>query len=279
MNSRVENGSCIWNTKEEILRDIAGDTELDAEITAQESEDYVEYCTDSVHRISVPERDSIDRIKNILIADEKVRDYINMDKLAEFVWNCIDVNALAVVRNITLLWNEPAKYRFFIGLTDEDFIEWGCSPARAAMIQELDCEDDEYGYEIGLDGDNELLGITWTEQSSVIINVSALVNTCHELVSRYGGDFWDEFKRSLISTLLHEFRHLVYEVNDFLDKSAIPSMYPKYPEFGRTEFGVEEYGNKECEKLLWNPKARPYIDGLTTDYGREEREPFQHFEF
>ena len=272
MNSRIENGKLtiidssipddgtkINPTKDDIITEVnhwlnEGDIDEIFEVT----KDYISYAGGddgySERIIYFSETDSVERIKNSMIYDDEVATYINPDKIAEFIYNCIDVNALASVKHIAFLWDKP------IYDDNGDIEDYEVSHARKQLMQRVTDGCDEYAYEVGLG----VLGITWIERSTVIINVSELVKSSYD-IARDMPFVYDEystlteaeylFKTGLIQTICHEFRHLFYEVNEFTPLDGNNN----YHAWGCLEESVEDYGNEEAEKLLRNPAAADLV--------------------
>ena len=204
MNSRLEKGNMTYDTKDKIINEV-NSWLSNGEIASiyDINDKYISYeSTDGLsifeRRIYFPETDNVNRIKEIMVYDDKVKEYINPDKLAEFIYNCIDVNALAVAKGIAILYDEP------ILDFDGNIEDYEKTSGREALMNLLTDGCDEYAYEIGI----EQLGITWVEHSAVLINVGELVKTSKEISDEYGDDFKDVFEEGLIQTICHEFRHL-----------------------------------------------------------------------
>ena len=196
----------------------------------------------------------MERIKTDIIYDEKVTDYIDIDKLAEFVYNCIDVNSLAVVNKLVLLYDEEDTYN---------------TKARKEMVE---LTGDEYGYEIG---EGDLLGVNWVERSMVIIRVDNLLEESKKCAEQKAYDlyidcedgewkefFEDIFREGLIQTLCHEYRHSLFELNYIAVNEN--NEYGYYPREECREENVEDYGNFEAERILHDARLndRQYIYGL-----------------
>lgn len=258
MNSRIENGQMTLNSKEAVVSEVKQWlANGDIEEIYEETDKYISYPTDDGMMIAermiwFPETDSLQRIKDILLFDEKAKELINPDKVAEFIYNCVDVNALAVVNHIAFVYNE------------EDEL-----PDDSCRYELEERTGDEYACEIG----SEELGIVWVERSAVIVNVSNLVETSREIAEDnaefYGtsakSEFNRTFKEGLVQTIEHEFRHLVYECNEFT-----PLGSTDYPHDGGLEKNVEDYGNREAENLLRNPKAHSYIKEMIKQPKKEK---------
>lgn len=185
-----------------------------------------------------PDADNAENIRSRIIADDKVKELINLDALAEFLYNHIDVNSLMVLDNLALVCDENP---------DE------ISKARKKLEN---VTGDEYAFEICSDE----LGITWVERQSVIINVSNLIASS-EKISREPENYLSSdviFREGFIQTLCHECRHLFYECNEII---PIGNDTP-YPALDGVEDAVEEYGNSEAERLLHDKEARELINQI-----------------
>lgn len=260
MNSRIENGQMTLNSKEKIIAEVnQWLAEEEIEEIYEETDKYISYPTDdgmiiAERTIWFPETDSLQRIKDIMLCDEKAKELISPDKVAEFIYNCIDVNALAVVNHIAFVYD------------DEDGL---LSDSCRHELEER--TGDEYAREIC----DDTLGITWVERSAVIINVGRLVETSEEIAEDnaifYGtsvqSEFGETFKEGLVQTICHEFRHLFYECNEYT-----PLGSPEYPHEGGTECFVEDYGNNEAINLNHNPIASKLIDAMIANNQEKQKE-------
>lgn len=262
MNSRIENGSMTLNSKKKIDETV-GKWFQDGEISDvyEVTEHYIAYeSEDEITRecrIYYPEADSAKRIRSEMVFDKKVLDFINPDALAEFMFKCIDVNALAVLQGTALLYDEY----------DED----GCrklTEGRSQLMYTTGGGGDEYAMEICSE---HQLGIMWHEYSKLIINIRALEETSIDIAKEdaalYTGSennwpqyFAENFQRGFLQTILHEMRHLFYASNEFT-----PVGNESYPEDGELEQHVEAYGNLETELLETNRKALPLIHAVFAD--------------
>ena len=182
-------------------------------------------------------------IKKRVVADPEVTNYLNLDKVAEFIYQYIDANALMVMDRIAFLWD---TYDEFDCLQDN-------SEARGELAS---LYNDEYAYEIG-EGN---LGITWVEHGAVIVNVANILKSAKEIAAE--PDEWHSeetlFREALIQTICHECRHLLYECNEIIEIGEGTS----YPEDGGMEYAVEEYGNDEADRLLHDKSARRLINAM-----------------
>lgn len=290
MNSRIENGTLEMNSRETIIRNVmewcvAEDVELDDDSKAfffdgeeaakpEGADDYISYWADDglieyERKIYFPENDTLDKFKQRLIYDEKVREHVDPDAVMEFIYNCVDLNALSSVQHIALLYDEPIR--------DEngEIEDWKETAGRQELMDRASDGCDEYAMEVGL----EQLGINWVERSAVIINIEQLVKTSEELAEDIYGDknvgYDDFFREGLVSTICHEFRHAVYDINETVYKDGSDHRYPRD---GGLEENVEAYGNREMEMLMINKQARGYIDKMfdvKCDIQRRERRPHE----
>lgn len=250
MNTRFENGTA--QTADELREEIHLMLENGSiETIEEETEDHISYFTGYETRtVHFPECESAARIKNAFIADEIVSKYIDLTAFSKLLYNHIDINALMPLENIVLLYD---KY-------DE---EGELVPQRARNTL-YDMYGDEYAFEVG----ESNLGAVWVELSTVIINVSEILKTATELwrakdvYQPVGMEEWnnkdDVFKDIFISTVCHEFRHLLYECNELV---RIGEGTP-YSETGHLEEEVEAYGNSEAYRLLQTNSSRTLIDNI-----------------
>lgn len=68
--------------------------------------------------------------------------------------------------------------------------------------------------------------------------------------------------------ICHEFRHAVYEFNEVTPKNGVDE---RYPANGGLEENVEDYGNREAEKLMFNKEANKYISAMFQINGTEQK--------
>lgn len=277
MNSRVENGTAP--DKSHIiraLRSLVFEEEADLDDSSKmyffdgiedakpcDADTCIRYiCYQSDYSVTgrcvyFPETDTLDRIKNALVFDEKVKEYLNPDAVAEFVFNCIDMNALLSVENIALIWDEPVY--------DEDGEIKDYQPSEAR--NKLEDLYDEYAQEAGLG----ILGLNWVDASTVIINVSELARVSREIAEQdaldwygdadeWGREFDEEFRRAVLQTLVHEFRHAVFDITDVI-RYGEGTLYPAWKE-GHEEEAVEQYGNDTAENILRDSRFKPYINAM-----------------
>lgn len=254
MNSRIENGTTAWKSRKDVEDELQHIYNTTDEIDyIKLGSDRIEYClNDGLHsnKIIVFD-DSSEKLSKRMVYDEKVCDYLEPDKVADFIYNCIDINAVSSVKSVALLWNEPVYD------SDGEIESYTASDARKQLMDLLDTYD-EYAYEVGIGIDGEpLLGICWVEHSTVIINVDAIVKAAEEEAEIYGEDFLENFENALVSTICHEFRHAAYDFSEFTELGT-----KEYPKDGGIERNVEDYGNREAMKLLHNKDAFPYIDAM-----------------
>lgn len=269
MNSRIENGKLTFDVspantgkteKEKLIAEVKswGETEDTVNVLGI-NDKYARYEVDDYdgdhyeRKIYFPETDSVDRIKQALVYDDDVKQYVDPDAVAEFIYNCIDINALAAVQHIALLYDTSAP--------------GSETKARKTLHKRT---GDDRAFNIGLNYKTPLLGVNWSDQSAVIIFIDAIAEAAKEIaeifaLDNYGDaeewrkEFPQEFEIALVSTLCHEFRHAVYGLNEFTNKDGDD---PRYPLSGWRENQVESYGNSECEALRNNPKAQTYIDKM-----------------
>jgi len=268
MNSRIENGEMSLRSKEEVLNQVYTwlDEDESIEEILEETDAYVSYFVDDFERsIYFPEKDSVDRIKKAMCYDEKVKAFVDPDKVADFIYNCIDVNALACVEHIALLWDKPAFDK------DGNIEGWEETEGRKQLMENVG--DDEYALCVGV----EALGMNWVERSVVIINISELVKSSEEIAEIYASDYYTNmesefpmvFEEALVQTICHEFRHSIYDMNEFT-----PLGSEEYPYDGGLEENVEDYGNDEAYALMRNEKATPYIESMF-QFDRELRREYE----
>lgn len=253
MNSRIENGTMVFSSKEEVMKWLAD--EKMKEIYESDGNHIAYFNGETERKIFYPETDSTKRIRESICFDEKVTDYLDIDKTAEFISNCIDVNAIAATDTVALLWDEPI---YDENGDIEDYRE--DTKGRTELMDRTDATD-EYVLEVARD----LLGCNWTEKSAIVVNVGELVSVAKEIAEECDRDFDEVFKEAVVQTICHEFRHAVYEMTDFLPETE------NYPADGREEYEVEQYGNLEADFLMHNANAIPYIEKMFSPMEQKQR--------
>lgn len=178
-----------------------------------------------------PERIDRNHIKDHMLMDMKVRELINKEVLLDFLCNEIDKNALAVCEYIVLIYD------------DEDEV----SQSRKKL-------QDEYGDEYALYACEDLLGLTWIDRQTIFINVSAIERVNNEIPDNDETDLLI----GILSTIFHEFRHLIYECHELLQFNS-----DSFPSTGGFEEEVEEYGNIHAEAIY-----HKYQNLLNKDYNK-----------
>jgi hypothetical protein len=201
--------------------------------------------------INFSEAESPERIKRDTLWDKKVEEYIDIDKFSEFVFNCIDRNAVQSFSKIALIWEEilPWDERDNRDLYDPE-------PTSSAVRNTLEKETgDFWAYEIGYGS----LGAAWVEQNVVVINVSDIMRTAKELSEREDiyHTFGEIFQDCFIQTAVHEFRHLIFECNPLTEE-----LRELYPENDRKEEEIEEYCKLETDFLVSNKSTNKYVGAI-----------------
>lgn len=260
MNSRLENGQAAWESREALVKEIEGYLEEgDIEDIYAITEDYIAYesydgMMASERRLYFLENETPASVFGRMCFDEKVLEHISPEGVADFIFNCIDVNAVAAVRAVALVYNEA--------IVDEygDIEEYEPSAARSVLNDMVADGCDEYAYEVGIQDGEPTLGITWVERSAVIINVDAVVASAKEIAADLDREweFDGIFREAFVQTLCHEFRHAVYDLNEFIEVGNNPA----YPADGGLEDAVEAYGNAEAERLMCDGAAMGYVAGM-----------------
>ena len=153
-------------------------------------------------------------VKDMMLADNKVRECMDISRLSKFIAEEIDINALIVCDRIALIWDD--------------------NEGHSDVRDELELiHSDEYAQYVAED----MCGTTWVERQVVVINVREIAAVCDAMNLTC-----DDFARGVISTLLHEFRHLLYECNEMIEFGE------EYPADGGGEDEVEWYGNCMAEQ-------------------------------
>lgn len=165
-----------------------------------------------------PEHFTENSILERMLWDAEVSRHFDIDRIAEMIECTVDRNALAVCNAIAFVWDGAD----------------GNSRVRDGLESEY---SDEYAQYIGEDS----CGITWVERQVIVINMRVIWEIANEM---HQTGF--ELALGVMSTIYHEFRHLLYECNELIGDS--------YPEEGRIEENVEEYGNCCAENYVYEYK-------------------------
>lgn len=169
-----------------------------------------------IRRYYYPEEIDKNHIRSHMLMDAKVSNLIHTDVLLDFLTNEIDKNALSVCECIAFIWDE------------EDNI----STTRQKLA-------DDFGDEYALYACEDTLGLTWTERQIILINVGLIYQINNEII--YNDE--TDLLLGILSTIFHEFRHLLYECHELLELGP-----DSYPYDGGEEIAVEDYGNSHAEK-------------------------------
>lgn len=172
-------------------------------------------------------QNTLDAIKIRTMYDKDISNLIDIDKLCGFISKYVDENSLVCMKNICFIY-------------DNEHIEEDCSSVRDNLYEKY---SDEYAYYIC---EEDMLGITWVERQTVIVNVSELIKISIDIAEDPYEYRTAEsiFKEGLLQTIFHECRHLLYECNDFIDFQNDFN----YPLNGGTEEAVEDYGNSLADQ-------------------------------
>lgn len=166
-----------------------------------------------------PEKIDRQHIRNILMYDKEVAEHINIESLIDFLLAEIDKNALSACQYILLQWEDDDGY------------------SKAAQ-EFYNRTDDEYAV-CALEN---IIGLTWVERQSVLINVRKILEVSDEFEDELS---YEDFKLGFLSSLFHEFRHLLYECHELIKIGT-----DEYLQDGGIEEYVEEYGNTNAERTL-----------------------------
>ena len=192
------------------------------------------------HTIYFNETDSLERIQNAIMFDEEVKKYLNPETVAELLYHCVDRNSLMVLERFVLTYDD---------LNEEEQL-----PETSVRLQLKKELGDDYAEEVGLGS----LGINWVERQFVFINVKDILDCAKEIASE--PDEWlseeNIFRDAVMQTIFHELRHTVYENNEFIQMDRCSP----YPQEGKEEFEVEEYGNAKAIAVYGVAEAHPYLN-------------------
>lgn len=147
---------------------------------------------------------------------------INKRILAEYLWNVCDRDAFLTLNEIVVIWSEHFE-------VDEDFTD-----------TELKRLQEEYADDYALSLSDGFLGMFWFERNIVVINMGEIVRTSAKIVEENKDlhdavfSFEHQILVGLLTTAIHELRHLQLDGNIFLPED-------KYPLALADEYAVEEY--------------------------------------
>lgn len=186
---------------------------------ARQTDTYMEFFNEynqKVYTYNYAEHYTLDKVKEIILVDEEVKQYVDVELFAEYVYKYADRNALSICENICLVWD---------GITEDEQEEH----ISAVRKQLADDYGDDYAYEVGAG----LLGVMWNERNTVLLIVSQMVES---LYSEVCSNIRQGVRECLYITLHHEFRHLVYDCAEVLTGEDTV-----YDEQGGKEKNVEQY--------------------------------------
>lgn len=177
--------------------------------------------------------DTPESIAGRILTDPEIDAFLPKDGLAGFIIENAGHDTLMTMEKLVIIKDD----------------EEGRSPSRDKLEEEY---HDEYAQFIA-DG---FLGQTWTDRQISVVNVSAILESCHEIHEPSMDPPFDMFfLEAVLQTVFHELRHLFYECNEIV---AIGEGTP-YPQDGGLEDNVEEYGDKMASVLL--DKFIEIVDG------------------
>lgn len=144
--------------------------------------------------------------------------------LADYLWNTCDKNAFVTLNELVIFWDDDG---------------WSTDPERERLYNE---HSDEFALELAAG----YLGQLWFDCNIVAVNMRVIVDTSSE-IAKENEDLYSpyfEFEHlvteGLLTTALHELRHLQMDTNIFLPEDV-------YPLSLNAEKAVEEYGREVYE--------------------------------
>lgn len=186
------------------------------------------------------EHETAESLKQRVFVENAASKFINKDELVSLMYETVDKNALCAMKAVYFVFDD----------------EEGHSDLRDKLEKET---GDNYAQCVA----ENMLGITWIERSTVVINVRQLAETSLAISEEPDEHhtYREIFMQGLASTVYHEFRHLLYECNELIELGS------DYPFLGGTEEETEEYGNARAEEFLskWNNVVHKDIPILEED--------------
>jgi len=169
---------------------------------------------------------------------------VDKQALAKYLWNVCDRNAFVTLDEMVIIWSVPEDTEQF---ELQDFKDSGLVHLRERF-------EDDYALELG----DELLGVMWYERNVVVINMGEIVRT-GEWIERESIDIEDPYFLAenqiiigLLTTVLHELRHLQMDTNIVLPLDEYPL------ELGN-EAEVEEYCREVFESAAPEVEVLPWL--------------------
>lgn len=191
---------------------------------------YLDYRNDSQITFHFDKSITRDHIKSLFLYEES--DDLDIDMLTDAIMQAYaeDLpNALRVTRKIIIMTKENGNRLFkkFFEDGDIDEPEW----------------DIFYSYE---DDIEPYLGKSLFQYQTACINLSALRSVAKELEDELS-TYDKEFEIGLISTVIHELRHIMMDCNFLLDEE-------KYPTNLASEESVEDFCRAKMDERLYGIK-------------------------
>lgn len=148
-------------------------------------------------------------------------------KLAEYLLKHLPHDIFWTLNKIHILWGD-----------EEDYYD---------MVR-LHNVEDENGY-VEMLMDDDVLGKLWFEYNSVIVNVSAIVQSALEIEAEdvamgLTGNAYNDTLEQIVLTLIHELRHLMMDTNIVLSED-------EYPIQDGSEEAVEEFARNVVYENGW----------------------------
>ena len=169
---------------------------------------------------------------------------VDRKALADYLWNVFDRNGFITLEELVILWSEPEEPDTY---EPSDFIDF----ERQRLYEEY---SDEYAFEIG-DG---YLGQEWFERNIAFINMGEIVRCCREVAEENKdlSDPWFSFENqvvtALLTTAIHELRHIQMDTNILLPEEV-------YPTYLASEEAVEDYCRDVFENNPVPAKVLPWL--------------------
>lgn len=143
---------------------------------------------------------------------------INKEKLVTLMLDTMDHNLFITLENMYFIKSEDDLRKIY------------------------DLTGDEYALEI-IDIE-EQIGLMWYEKNSIIINLAAIKRVAEE-IGVDTSDIRREYNIGILSTIIHELRHLMLDTNIILSEED-------YPVEMSAENEVEEYCRNICDKIIYS---------------------------
>lgn len=209
-------------------------SELEIEDTHATYSCYPSYTEGCKYTVYFPKKDSTERIREAILAEDGVKNMIDLDALAEFMYKYIDPNALMVMNNLVLFWDNDRN---------------------SSVMKELEERYGENAYELFVENRDSAWSNVWRLTQTVGIDVKRIKDT----LEKYG-NVEKYFVQNFVDALICESRSLLYACNEF-----VPRGTPEYPMHGHVPHMIDAYSEKAEKALFEDKEAMSMISAIFKD--------------